>query len=314
MNKIHLLWKIPVFLIILVLLINIFDFVGITKIKIVDSITGEPLENIKIRQDIRGGISRGPAGSDDYIIRILEKSTDSKGTVTFPLKFHIHIPIFKWFNYESVTINQHARDKKFNYNYYSGFRQFKISHLLPFKSKTIGIIPYVDDISECKQSSDCVDYNSNDLAYLTKDESYCKNIIHTDIRESCYRSIAVFKANKSLCNKIAGVYQKNLCINNIEFKENIEQRIADDPVNYALKQALEEEKHKKNLFKEDSKFCNVDSDCVPNLCCNPFDTVNKKYTPDCNAMFSCNTCENRLDCVPLISICENNICGYKIGE
>ena len=150
MNKIHLLWKIPLVLVILVLLINIFDFVGTTKIKVINALTGEPLVGMYVTQDIRGNISRGPAGSDLYVIRRLETKTNSDGVATFPVKFHIHIPFFKWFYGELIGVNQHGRSMEFNDNYYSGYIKFELSHLLPYKSQTVKLIPYVENLSQCK--------------------------------------------------------------------------------------------------------------------------------------------------------------------
>ena len=224
MKKIHLLWKLPLFFIVLVFLINTLDFIGVTKIKLVDGLTGVPLKNINIYQDITGRISMGPSGFNNYHIRSMEKITDSEGVVSFPAKLHIHAPISKWFDNEAIFINQHSYDRQFNDNYYSGYVSFRLSHLLPYKSQTIKLIPYVNSLSQCNGDKECISQNSYDLAILNNDESLCENLIDKRekewgnfLRNDCYSVIAVSKSKMSLCDRISSDdYQDSACRNMVE--------------------------------------------------------------------------------------------------
>lgn len=223
MNKIHLLWKIPLVLVILILLINIFDFIGATKIKVIDGLTDAPLKNINVYQDITGEVSMGPAGSNNYHIRSMEKITDSEGVASFPAKLHIHVPLSKWFNEEAIFINQHTYDRQFNDNYYSAYISFGLSHLLPYKSQTIKLIPYVNNLSQCNGDKECILQNSYDLALLNNDESLCENLIDERekewkdfLRNDCYSVMAVSKSKMSLCDRISDDYQNSVCRDMIE--------------------------------------------------------------------------------------------------
>lgn len=225
MNKLHLLWIIPVFLIILALLINIFDFVGATKIKVVDGLTDEPLQNMNVVQNILGS-ELHPAGGDEYKIRLLEKITNSKGIVSFPVKFQVHIPILKLFKEESIVANQHQRAGQFNDNYYENCTTFRLSHVLPFKSRTVKLIPYVDNLSQCKDNKGCIFLNAYDLALLNNDESYCENVVDEfktyecyprftnfaeQQKDNCYSIIARSKSDINICNKVSEGYQRTSC-------------------------------------------------------------------------------------------------------
>ncbi|MCG2700870.1 hypothetical protein L6267_01765 [Candidatus Parcubacteria bacterium] len=221
MNKLHLLWKTLIVLIVLSLSINIFDFIGVTKIKVINGLTEQPLQNIDIFQNISGRISKGPGGTDGYQIRYLEETTNSDGIVSFPAKLHIHIPIGKWFKGEYIIVNSHNRTRNFNDNYFSDSQEFgALSHLMPFKYKTIRLMPYVDDLSECEDNQKCILLNAEDLAFLNNDESYCRYFFEYKLKDdrfkftgdTCYSIIALSKLDVNLCNNVNNDIIKNTCL------------------------------------------------------------------------------------------------------
>ena len=137
---------------------------------------------------------------------IILESTSPPGTCKDVL-----VPIFKSFDKEEIKVNQHGNNIEFNDNYYgainpSAYVAFRISHILPFKSKTIKLIPYVDNLSKCKGDEECIFLNSYDLALLNNDESYCENLFMSGkdefMGEHCYSMIALSKKDITLCKKV----------------------------------------------------------------------------------------------------------------
>ncbi|MBI2653253.1 hypothetical protein HYX02_00430 [Candidatus Woesearchaeota archaeon] len=59
------------------------------------------------------------------------------------------------------------------------------------------------------------------------------------------------------------------------------------------------------------KYCEKDTDCVPNKCCHAEDVVNIKYAPNCNGVGCTKDCRTILDCRFGTPICRYNQCTIK---
>jgi len=60
---------------------------------------------------------------------------------------------------------------------------------------------------------------------------------------------------------------------------------------------------------KDEKYCRVNEDCVPALCCHPTDCVNIDNKPDCKGIFCTEVCQiGSMDCGQGHCACVNNEC------
>lgn len=62
------------------------------------------------------------------------------------------------------------------------------------------------------------------------------------------------------------------------------------------------------------KYCEKNSDCVPNKCCHPNKVINKKFAPNCEGTICTTVCSSILDCREWKAICKNNACEVKFYD
>ncbi len=173
---------------IILILLNIFgiSFIGLTKVKVIDAVTGRPVGDITVQQGLIGSASQLFAGSNHFDIRFIKKTTDISGTVMFSPMLYIKPSLLRSFSFEYDSVNQLEPNLTHsNENYYSEYIQIpNYISFLPYKYKVIKILPKVENISECNNNQKCITINSKDLDLIEKFKA-CADTVNLNISSFC---------------------------------------------------------------------------------------------------------------------------------
>ncbi len=193
-----------------------------------DTVTKEPISNIKVERLIALEQTKGPAGTDGYKLETYITYTDENGYFGFSKSIITKIPLLTWFDKEWVNINMQEGFNNINpenENYsIMGYKGGMASFIRPTEKNieyyNIELAPIVNSLDECKNNSLCIEENSFDLALMNKDETLCANVVKS--RESwdrfqqgkCYEMINAAKNNESPnCGHNWAQKRKELCMN-----------------------------------------------------------------------------------------------------
>lgn len=202
--------------------------------RIIDSVTNQPVPNIKVERTIKLDETKLFAGSDIYKVVRDTAYTNQKGEFQFNKNIISKLPLLTWFDKEWINVNLNGTYRSFseegwqvrdnnpeNENYYPlGFGFFSV-RAVQFNQQIyqLQISPVVNEISKCENNSLCIEDNSFDLALINRDKSFCLNIKEEFQKDMCFSMIAVSENNQTVCNLIESIHQKDLCINYINRKD-----------------------------------------------------------------------------------------------
>jgi hypothetical protein len=160
---------------------------------VVDSLTGEPIEGIKVTKVLTYR-AQGWEGRSTYYKRV-SKTTNKKG------KFHfgfINIfPIHRILD-DGIEININLNQSKKN----NGYSYIDIDYYQNYQDKNnkkiIRLPPLVNSIDKCGTDELCKKSNYLRVAIITLNENLCEFLNYNDLFY-CYKYIAIVKKDKSIC-------------------------------------------------------------------------------------------------------------------
>lgn len=248
-------YLIPIFIIVIIILYFSFVIQAPIKGKVIDAISGEPLQNVIVTHTMELHHAGFEGGWSDFFTQ--RKTTDQKGEFKFGWytkwasgNFKSYVSVYICDNstnlYYSPQCNKQLTDFYPDWEY----REEAInSHINLIPSEiNVFLMPLVSNINECKKAineelvNECKIENALQLAIKNKDLNLCsllkdERIINEDdcivnvaieigdekicnrltsfLYESCIMGIASKLNDSEMCNKISNNLTFNRCVENV---------------------------------------------------------------------------------------------------